>query len=88
MKKDRPDWAKRLKAARESIGFSQRKFAQLLGINAGTLLKYEMGDREPGFNLIKRIVELTFFMDSFQLILLLPIQLQHASQLFLNSTGP
>ena len=59
MKKDRPDWAKRLKEARESSGFSQRKFAQLLGINAGTLVKYEMGEREPGFNLIKKLVELT-----------------------------
>ncbi len=59
MKKKRPDWAKRLKEARESSGFSQRKFAQMLEINPGTLVKYETGEREPGFNLIKRIVELT-----------------------------
>ena len=59
MGKDRPDWAKRLKEARESCGFSQRKFAQMLGINPGTLVKYEAGEREPGFGLIKKIVELT-----------------------------
>jgi transcriptional regulator with XRE-family HTH domain len=58
-RKDRPDWAQRLTEARESTGLSQRKFATMLGINQNTLVKYELGERDPGFSLVKKIIEIT-----------------------------
>ena len=58
-RKNRPDWAQRLTAARESTGLSQRKFATMLGINQNTLVKYELGERDPGLSLVKKIIEIT-----------------------------
>lgn len=58
-RKNRPDWAQRLTLAREFTNRSQRKFAEILGINQITLVNYELGKREPGFSLVKKIIEFT-----------------------------
>jgi transcriptional regulator with XRE-family HTH domain len=47
MPEKRPDWAQRIKEARENKGISQRELVKRLGINQTSLVHYETGKREP-----------------------------------------
>ncbi len=47
MPEKRPDWAQRIKEARENKGISQRELVNRLGMNQTTLVHYETGKREP-----------------------------------------
>lgn len=45
----------RLKRLREGIGLSQRAMAKRLGINPGTLVRWETGKREPTGERLKKV---------------------------------
>jgi transcriptional regulator with XRE-family HTH domain len=47
MKKDRPDWAQRLRDARETKNLSQRDVVKIMKSNQSTVVYYELGYREP-----------------------------------------
>jgi transcriptional regulator with XRE-family HTH domain len=47
MPEQRPDWAQRIKEARENKNISQRELVKRLGINQTSLVHYETGKREP-----------------------------------------
>lgn len=51
------DRGKKLKAIRESEGFSQASFAELTGINIGVIKNYEYGKQNPGISVIDRVLE-------------------------------
>lgn len=46
-----------IRAAREAAGLTQRQLAEKLGMGYQQLNKYELGRREPGFKILKRIAE-------------------------------
>lgn len=47
--------AERIKQIREKLGYSQREFAKLLGIESGSYVGYEYGRRRPPFILLDAI---------------------------------
>jgi transcriptional regulator with XRE-family HTH domain len=49
----------KLKALRSSLGLSQEKFAERLGITRASLSAYEEGRAEPNLTLIEKIADLT-----------------------------
>ncbi|HHV79055.1 MAG TPA: helix-turn-helix transcriptional regulator [Firmicutes bacterium] len=50
-------FASRLKELREAKGFSQRELAKLLVIAPSTLAMYELGQREPDFEIATKIAD-------------------------------
>ena len=48
-------FSENLKAARKKTGLSQKKLADMLGVNTGTVGNWESGIREPGFQMIHKI---------------------------------
>ena len=50
-------WGKKLWDYRKNLGVSRKKFAELLGINEGTLRSYETEQRKPGYETYKKIEE-------------------------------
>ena len=46
-----------IRKKRRLMGYNQMDFADMLGVNQGTLSRWEMGDRTPTFDLAKDIVE-------------------------------
>jgi transcriptional regulator with XRE-family HTH domain len=55
---DRELMGSRLKSAREKLRFSQKEAAARLGIHNSTLGKYELGEREPDLETIRKIANL------------------------------
>jgi transcriptional regulator with XRE-family HTH domain len=54
--------AERLKLVRQSLGYSQRKLAVLLGVDDGTWRRWEAGSRQPSPGYLRRI---TGFLECF-----------------------
>lgn len=54
-------YEKKLKDIRKAEGYSQASFAELTGINVGTIKNYESGKREVGLSVIDRIIHLEQF---------------------------
>jgi len=50
-------FANRLKAERESNGWTQEQFAELLGVSNGTVSGYERNYREPDFDTLIKIAK-------------------------------
>ncbi len=48
-------FANRLKSERESKGWTQEKFAEILGVSNGTISGYERNYREPDFDTLIKI---------------------------------
>ncbi|MBI0277297.1 helix-turn-helix transcriptional regulator [Hafnia alvei] len=55
------EYDKKLKAIRKAEGYTQASFAELTGINIGTIKNYEVGKREVGLSVIDRILKLEPF---------------------------
>lgn len=54
-------YEKKLRDIRKAEGYSQASFAELTGINIGTIKNYESGKREVGLSVIDRIIQLQQF---------------------------
>ena len=52
-------FARRLRAARVSLGYTQEEFSLHLGIKRDRYAKYELGQAEPPFFILMRVSELT-----------------------------
>ena len=52
---ERKELGNRLKQARKEKGLSQEELANLIGLNVGTVSKYEQGDRTPGIGKLQLI---------------------------------
>lgn len=50
------EYEKKLKAIRIAEGHTQASFAELTGINVGTIKNYESGKREVGLSVIDRVL--------------------------------
>jgi predicted transcriptional regulator len=48
------DWGKRLVRRRTTLGLSQGVAARQLGVDQGTLAKWERGEREPAGSFLER----------------------------------
>jgi transcriptional regulator with XRE-family HTH domain len=59
MMEKRPDWAQRIKQARENKGISQREMVKRLGSNQTTLVFYETGKREPRIGYLISLIKET-----------------------------
>ena len=59
MIKKKPEWADRIRIARESKGITQRKLMDKLGINQATIVYYETGRREPRISYLLDIMNLS-----------------------------
>ncbi|MCL5058337.1 MAG: helix-turn-helix transcriptional regulator [Actinobacteria bacterium] len=51
------DFAKRLKILREEKKLSQRELAKLMNMAPSTLAMYEVGKREPNYEMLNRIAD-------------------------------
>lgn len=51
------DFAKRLKILREEKKLSQRELAKLMNMAPSTLAMYEVGKREPNYEILNRIAD-------------------------------
>ena len=58
-KKQLTGFARRLRASRHSLDYTQEEFALLLGIKRDRYAKYELGQVEPPFFILRRVSELT-----------------------------
>ncbi len=58
-KKSVTGFARRLRAARVSLGYTQEEFSLHLGIKRDRYAKYELGQAEPPFFILMRVSELT-----------------------------
>lgn len=47
---------KKLKEIRKSEGLTQAEFADVTGINLGTIKNYESGKREVGLSVVDRVI--------------------------------
>lgn len=56
---NRPDWAKRLEAARVLTGLDGKAFAGEIGIHEERYRKYERGEREPNIQIWAKISDFT-----------------------------
>jgi transcriptional regulator with XRE-family HTH domain len=56
MIKKRPDWAQRIKQARENKGLSQRDLVQKFKSNQTTIVYYELGEREPRISYLMALI--------------------------------
>lgn len=52
-----PNIGRRLRRAREAKRLTQKEVAEKIGIHNSTLGKYELGEREPDFDTIKKLAE-------------------------------
>lgn len=52
------DFGKRLKESREENGFTVRELAELIGVSASTVSKYETGVHEPKMQVIEKIAKI------------------------------
>ena len=49
-------YEKKLKEIRKSEGLTQAEFADVTGINLGTIKNYESGKREVGLSVVDRVI--------------------------------
>ncbi|UTR16681.1 helix-turn-helix domain-containing protein [Salipaludibacillus sp. LMS25] len=49
-------WGRRIRAFRKLKGFTQEEFAKMLGISVSVLGEVERGTREPGEDLLMRVI--------------------------------
>ena len=61
MKKNRPDWAQRLKQARDNKNISQRELSKRLEMYQTTLVNYELGKIEPRIGFLINFIKETGF---------------------------
>lgn len=54
-------YEEKLKAIRIAEGHTQASFAEITGINVGTIKNYESGKREVGISVIDRVLEAADF---------------------------
>jgi transcriptional regulator with XRE-family HTH domain len=59
MMKKRPDWADRIRMAREDKRITQRVLVEKLGSNQTTIVYYETGRREPRISYLIDLMKLT-----------------------------
>ena len=59
MLKKRPDWAARIRHAREKKGISQRELVKRFGYNQTTIVYYETGRREPRIGYLLNLMKIT-----------------------------
>ena len=57
MKKNRPDWAQRLRDARDNKNISQREMVKRLKSNQTTIVYYELGAREPRIGYLMGLIK-------------------------------
>jgi transcriptional regulator with XRE-family HTH domain len=55
----RPDWAERLRQAREKKGITQRQLVERFGSNQTTIVYYETGRREPRIGYLMDLIKET-----------------------------
>ena len=58
-KKQITGFARRLRAARDSLDYTQEEISLHLGIKRDRYAKYELGQAEPPFFILRRVSELT-----------------------------
>ncbi|EKH8499479.1 helix-turn-helix transcriptional regulator [Salmonella enterica] len=51
------DYEKKLKEIRKSEGLTQAEFADITGVNIGTIKNYESGKREVGLSVVDRVIK-------------------------------
>lgn len=51
------DYEKKLKEIRMSEGLTQAEFADITGVNIGTIKNYESGNREVGLSVVDRVIK-------------------------------
>ncbi|EIF0101509.1 helix-turn-helix transcriptional regulator [Salmonella enterica] len=51
------DYEKKLKEIRVSEGLTQAEFADITGVNIGTIKNYESGNREVGLSVVDRVIK-------------------------------
>lgn len=78
-------FAVRLKYARESFGYTQAEFSNMLGVTRQTLGNYETGDRTPDVDFLKKLCQITSWSPRFFLCFQDSIKDENAS--FVNATG-
>ncbi|EIX4509135.1 helix-turn-helix transcriptional regulator [Escherichia coli] len=54
-------YEKKLKEIRKSEGLTQAEFADVTGINVGTIKNYESGKREVGLSVVDRVINCEHF---------------------------
>jgi transcriptional regulator with XRE-family HTH domain len=59
MMKKRPDWADRIRMAREDKRITQRELVEKLGSNQTTIVYYETGRREPRISYLIDLMKIT-----------------------------
>jgi transcriptional regulator with XRE-family HTH domain len=62
MIKKRPDWAQRLRDARENKNLSQREVVKRLKSNQTTIVYYETGNREPRIGYLMGLIKSEFYL--------------------------
>jgi transcriptional regulator with XRE-family HTH domain len=55
----RPDWAERIRKAREKKGITQRELVKRFGSNQTTIVYYETGKREPRIGYLMDLIKET-----------------------------
>ena len=58
-KKQLTGFARRLRAARVNLDYTQEEFSLLLGIKRDRYAKYELGQAEPPLLILRRVSKLT-----------------------------
>jgi len=56
---DRADYSKAIKAARESAGLTQQELADLCGVSARTVTRWEMGQRKINTDILEQVAKAT-----------------------------
>ncbi|EAP9507724.1 helix-turn-helix transcriptional regulator [Salmonella enterica] len=51
------DYEKKLREIRKSEGLTQAEFADVTGVNIGTIKNYESGKREVGLSVVDRVIK-------------------------------
>jgi transcriptional regulator with XRE-family HTH domain len=59
MKINKPNWAQRLREARENKNLSQKEMVKLLNCSQSTLVYYELGYREPKISYLMKFIKET-----------------------------
>ena len=57
MLRKRPDWAERIRKAREKKRITQREMVKKYGVNQTTIVYYESGRREPKIGYLMDLIK-------------------------------